>query len=169
MEVIKHGALKRLAAPACMLALAAGTVVCGAAAYGPGFWARCGRLGRWVCRFARRRHESGTGSGRRRTGSAAHTGHSAGKTFLPRGRRKAALRPGPASRPKRRRARSPQKTRKAPRKAARSWRWTSSTCRRATFPMACCRLFTSFTRRALATGISPAGTPPFATPPAAGQ
>ncbi len=38
MEVIKHGALKRLAAPACMLALAAGTVVCGAAAYGPGFW-----------------------------------------------------------------------------------------------------------------------------------
>ena len=36
MEVIKHGALKRLAAPACMLALAAGTVVCGAAAYGPG-------------------------------------------------------------------------------------------------------------------------------------
>ena len=38
MEVIKHGTLRRLAAPACMLALAAGTAVCGAAAYGPGFW-----------------------------------------------------------------------------------------------------------------------------------
>lgn len=35
MEVIKHGTLRRLAAPACMLALAAGTAVCGAAAYGP--------------------------------------------------------------------------------------------------------------------------------------
>ena len=38
MEVIKHGTLRRLAAPACMLALAAGAAVCGAAAYGPGFW-----------------------------------------------------------------------------------------------------------------------------------
>lgn len=38
MEVIKHGTLRRLAAPACMLALAAGTAVCGAAAYGPSFW-----------------------------------------------------------------------------------------------------------------------------------
>ena len=36
MEVIKHGTLRRLAAPACMLALAAGAAVCGAAAYGPG-------------------------------------------------------------------------------------------------------------------------------------
>lgn len=38
MEGIKHIGWRRLAAPACMLAFAACTAVCGAAAYGPAFW-----------------------------------------------------------------------------------------------------------------------------------
>lgn len=38
MEGIKHTGWRRLAAPACMLTLAACTAVCGAMAYGPAFW-----------------------------------------------------------------------------------------------------------------------------------
>ena len=89
MEVIKHGTLRRLAAPACMLALAAGAAVCGAAAYGPGFWPGAAV---WAGGFT-----ASPGAGMkaaqalagRRTTSTARAGRSTGKAVFFRRRRKA--------------------------------------------------------------------------------